>query len=217
MEILRVGICEDYDLTRSGFKLIFETSRLKNLAKIVLTASNGAELFKSNRLNETELIILDIQMPKMDGFQVAERLKKEYPAIKILIFSQHLNKEYLRKLICMGIDGYLLKSDPQEAIIGAVEDIIEGNMAISPSFSPKTTEACMKSGDVIDRRFEELSHREKEVLAMVAAGRTTADIADKLGISENTVRNHRYSISNKLRTQKLEELKSIAERHMLVT
>jgi len=213
---IKIGICEDHEVFSDGLCLLFETSpRLKDKIKLVLKTDNGASLLSNPEISKVDLLLLDIELPTIDGRAIAKIIREKYPKIDILILTQFSNVEYLKELICIGVKGYIIKDEPRETIVGAIEDVLAGNLAISPAFSPNTIHA-VKRYQPLDARFDILSSREIEILALVANGKKTQEIAETLKISVNTVSRHRSNICQKLRTQNLDEQVEIARRKGLI-
>ena len=214
---LKIGICEDHEVFSDGLCILFQTSpRLKNKVKLILKADNGASLLNSTEIAKLDLLILDIDLPCTNGMKIARTIREKYPRIDILMLTQFRNIEYLQELMCAGVKGYIIKNEPKETLVGAIEDVIAGNIAISPSFCPNTMNST-KQIQLLDKRFDILSPREVEILTFVAKGMKTQQIADILNISSNTVSGHRSKICRKLKTQNLDELVEIARRKGLIS
>lgn len=193
---IKLLIVDDHPLVREGLRscLIQE----KNL-EILGEAADGQEAIRQAKSTLPDIILLDINMPGMNGLETARILNKTVPKSKILILTMHDSKEYVNRMVANGVRGYMLKDSPPSELIAAIETVYRGGTF----FSPKVSEAVMneyvktvrtkgKKGSV------ELSRRESEVLALIAEGLGNKEIAAKLFVSVRTVETHRERIIRKL-------------------
>ena len=212
---LRIAICEDHHLYLQGLQqLIGSDPYLKKNAVLIFTSHDGRELLSNPLLKDVNFIILDINLPGVNGFEIAETIKKEYPYIKVLILSITQDNNYLKEMMRYGIDGYIIKSDAPELIVKAIQDIESGYLGISPSFSPLTSQS--KSDNELSRRFDFLSKRETEVLGYLAREMPAKDIAEQLGCKVETIYSHTKSIIRKLRTKNVEDWQKLArDKHLI--
>ncbi|MGK7393395.1 MAG: response regulator [Candidatus Cyclobacteriaceae bacterium M3_2C_046] len=158
-------------------------------------AKNGKEVFHIMALQgQPDVLILDIEMPEMDGIQVATRLKKEFPVIKILVLSMHDEPEFIRQMLKLNIDGYILKDAGKEELKTALKAIIAGQKY----FGQKVTQNIMNSFSQPKSSTGDLSPREIDIIRLIADQKTTGQIADQLFLSKHTVETHRKNILLKL-------------------
>jgi len=206
----RVILADDHALFRQGIKRIL--ADMKGV-EVIAEAGDGLELLALLRDLRPQMVILDISMPRLRGLEAAKEIKTSFPQVKILILSMHKNTEYFYNAVSSGAEGYLLKEDAGRELYTAVEKIRKGERYISPILMEEL------SKDVVELRgghrgtsSEDLSIREKEVLKLVAEGKTSPEIADLLCISVRTVQNHRANIMRKLNIKNTTDLLRYAYR-----
>jgi len=159
------------------------------------------------------MVILDISMPNLRGIEATREIKMIYPDMKVLILTMHKNKEYLYHAISAGAEGYLLKEDADTELFSAIKTIRQGGIYISPLLSEELTDdlvqICRGSGKP---SFDPLTTREREVLKLIAEGKSNKEIANLLFISVRTVQCHRANIMEKLNLKKTADLVKYAIR-----
>lgn len=203
MDSYRIIVTDDHVLFRQG--LIRLLSSFTGL-EIVGEAGDGIELLtllQQGNLNP-QLVILDISMPNLGGIDAIRRIKPLYPGLKILILTMHRDKEYLYEVLAAGADGYFLKEDAIEELFAAVERIRKGKMYISPKLSNILDDDWNR----IRRGFGKqlLTNRQRDILRMIAGGKSNKEIADILSISVHTVERHRANIMIRLHLKNSAEL-----------
>ena len=161
------------------------------------------------------MVILDIFMPNLRGIEAIHEIKRIHPDVKILILTMHKDKEYLYLALSAGAKGYLLKEDADKELFSAIEKIRQGKTYISPYFSEEVIDDLVQMGRGDTKTIFEidpLTPREREVLKLIAEGKSSKEIADLLFISVFTVNNHRASIMEKLNLKKATDLVKYAIR-----
>ena len=206
-----VLLADDHALFRHGLKRIL--SERADL-KIVGEAGDGIELLSLIKKVTPELIFLDISMPHMRGIEVIPEIRRACPEVKILILTMHEEEEYLYQAISAGANGYLLKQDAETVLFSAIDALREGRMYISPSLSNQSMQnwASLRRGEPDSQLRETLTNREKEIVKLIAEGKSNKDIADLLCISVRTVERHRANMMAKLKLKKTAELVHYAMR-----
>jgi DNA-binding NarL/FixJ family response regulator len=210
MSSYQIALADDHLMFRNGLKRIIEES--KELL-VIGEANDGIELLNLLKKSAPDMVILDLSMPRLRGLEAAHEIKTLYPEVKILILTMHKSKEYLMQALSSRADGYLLKEDTDGELIAAIDTIRRGKIYISPLLAEELTinlvEYINRSGKPLD---ETLSTREKEVLTLIADGKSNKEIADLLFISPRTVEHHRASINKKLKIQNIVDLVKYAIR-----
>jgi DNA-binding NarL/FixJ family response regulator len=197
-------LADDHVLLRDGIKRIIEESQD---LRIVAEASDGFELLRVLKQYDVDMVLLDISMPGLRGIEAAREIKISHPDIKVLILTMHKKKEYVRYAFSAGADGYLLKEATGDELFDAIGAIRNGENYVSNAFSKELTSELIqlyRSGGKL--KAEVLTHREKEVLKLIAEGKSSKEIADLLFISIYTVNNHRAKIIKKLGLKKTADL-----------
>jgi len=178
-------------------------------------ASNGLEVLKKLKEDEFDVVLLDINMPRLDGEKCARRIRRQGFDVKILFLSEYGGKDLVDKFLKYNIDGYLKKDVDKEELINAIRSVNDGQIYISKSIQP---EKFIKK--IPPSRYDlkpcQIYGRQREVLNLVCKGLTTKDIAQRLNISEGTVRKHRERIMGKSGVDTLAQLGSWAEKNDLL-
>lgn len=194
MKKISVVLADDHSLMRKGLRKILE---LEDDIEVIGEAANGTQAVKAVRELQPQVLILDINMPDMNGVEVVRQLKKESNKTNIMILTIYDDREYLLELIKLGVLGYLLKDVEPQTLIDAVRCISRGEAYIQPTLSGALISEYNRINQPISGK-KNLTPREREVLAEIAEGRSNQEISDKLSISEKTVKNHVSNILKKL-------------------
>lgn len=213
---IRVVVTDDHTIIRDGIKSLLE--RDQGLV-VVGEASNGNELLELLAHTPADVVLMDINMPHMDGIAATRQVLKLYPDTKVIALSMLNNMPVVEKMIQSGASGYLLKTSSKEELSSAIQLVASGTTYIcsdlslamlNKSASPgKPTEATASRGSI-------LSKRELEVLALIAEGYTNAAIAEKLFTSKRTIETHRQNIIEKTQTKNTANLIKYAIQHKLI-
>lgn len=191
----RVVIADDHRIFRQGLAELLAGA--PGIA-VVGTAGDGEEALAVTRATRPDVLILDVTMPRLDGFAVAARLREERLPVRVLMLSMHKDAAHVRRALELGVEGYLLKDDAFEQLAAAVGRLAAGGRYVSEAAS-----AALKADPATG---ETLTPREREVVTQIAAGRTTREIAEALGISAKTVETHRQRIMDKLGCRKVTDI-----------
>ncbi len=199
MKKISVGIAEDHEL---ALQSILRKLSLLDYVSADLIAGNGRELLGKFALQQTDVVLMDIEMPLLDGITATRQLKTEYPGVRVLMLTTFDDDDKIFNAILAGASGYLLKDEGSEVIGNAIRDVMEGGAAMSAAIAMKTLQYIRQSGtpsEEPDIKSETiLSLRETEILTWLKNGLGYKQIADKLFISEGTVRKHIENIYRKL-------------------
>ena len=192
---ISVMIVDDHKMVREGIRQLLE---FDGKIKVIGEAGNGLECLEL--LNNKELpdvLLLDINMPEMNGLEVLQYIRKNKINTKVLILTVHNEIEYLVKAVDMNIDGYILKDSESEVLKNAIFAVCDGEYYIQPELIPMLN-SRMINRDIDKEKLKSLTKREIEVLKAIAAGLLNKEIATNLGISERTVKNHISNIFKKI-------------------
>jgi DNA-binding NarL/FixJ family response regulator len=201
MNTYHILLADDHVLLRQGLKIIIE--KMADL-KIVGEVGDGLELLQLLKKLTPHLIILDISMPHLRGLEAIREIKAIHPAVQVLVLTMHKDREYLHEAIAAGAQGYLLKEDADTELFSAIQAIRRGKLYLSPFFSKGLTENWAQNlrGKQTLPPEEPLTTREREILKLIAEGKSNKEMADLLFISHRTVEHHRANIMEKLNLRK---------------
>lgn len=194
MEKIDVMIADDHSLIREGLKQLLE---FDGTIKVVCEASNGVECLDKLHIFNPDVLLLDINMPEMNGIEVLKKMKEDQSQIKVLILTVHNETDYLMKAVDIGVDGYILKDSESQELKKAIKAVKDGENYIQPSLIPALNNQLVNR-DTDKDKISSLTNRELEVLVQVANGMFNKEIATNLNISERTVKNHISNIFKKI-------------------
>ena len=204
MKLYRIIIADDHSLIRQGLKSIIMQDRS---LQIVGEAANGLELLNILGQEATDMVILDITMPQLNGIEAVGKIRKSFPAIAILVLTMHANSQYFYQAITAGAHGYLMKDDSDAELLIAIKTIKEGKSYISPQMSSGVTDEVMTAfRDQGKIPFIVLSEREKQVLKLVVQGGSSRKIATLLELSPRTIDHHRANLLKKFKMKNTVDL-----------
>ncbi len=190
----RIVIADDEGLVRDGLRMLLD---LEDDLEVVAVCEDGEQAIERVRCESPDVVLMDIRMPGVDGVEATRRIRKGGSEVPILILTTFNDDDYIRQALSAGASGYILKNRPSEQIVESVRSVLRGVSAFDSQVLRQLSE--MVSGGR-PRSEDELgvSHREYEVLSLVADGLSNKEIAAKLSISEGTVRNHVSQLLEKL-------------------
>jgi DNA-binding NarL/FixJ family response regulator len=198
-KLIKLAVVDDQHLFRKGLiSLIKEFDELD----IIIEASNGNELIEKLKTKRPTVVLLDLEMPGMDGIETTEFLKRKYPEIKVLILTMHNEEEIILHLIEKGAHGFLLKDHPIETLVDAIYAVIENGYYFNDHISKVMVKGLLRT-QKIKPSFNEvrLSEREIEVIKLICKEYTNKEIGEKLFISVRTVDGHREKILQKTKAK----------------
>ena len=198
-----IAIADDHALFRQGIRSLIE----KDPGVVVVgEAGDGFELLEIVKKTPVDLVIMDIAMPRIQGLDATHEVKRISPETGVLILTMHNSKQYLYHAMSVGADGYLLKEDAHDDLLAAIRTIQRGKFYVSPLVADQVTDILVQRSRGEDLAQDPLSPREREVLKLVAEGKSSKEIAELLFISTMTVQNHRANIKRKLRLRRNSDL-----------
>ncbi|MBT8446160.1 MAG: response regulator transcription factor [Gammaproteobacteria bacterium] len=210
----RVLIVDDDDLLRVGLRTV-----LGDVAgyEIIGEACNGHDAVKLARRLEPDIVVMDISMPDMNGIQATERICAAVPTARVLALSVSRDTRFIRQMLDAGAHGYLPKAGALDELAFAVASLESGNTYLSPSIAADVLAAVANPDEGGGASLGQLSTREREVLQLLAEGRSAADIAEALHLSVKTIETHRRNIMEKLDIRNIAQLTKFAIRAGLTT
>ncbi len=206
---IRVVLADDHILVRQGLKSLLEREGFQ----VVAEASDGQEVLRQVESLQPDIAVMDITMPILNGLNAARELAHFFPKTKTILLTQHDEDQYVSEALEAGVKGYVLKSQAASDLLQAIQQVSRGQVYLSPGVSRALMEAYRsKSGKSGDR----LTLRERQVLQLIAEGKSTRDVASLLGISVKTAESHRTRLMHKLDIHETASLVRYAVRHGIV-
>lgn len=203
-EEITVLLADDHSLVRRGFRRILEDDERM---KVVGEANNGVEAIRMAYELKPKVVVMDLSMPELDGVQATKEIVKHLPGTEVLVLSMHAEDNYVRNALDAGAKGYLLKSAIDVDLVGAIVSVAQGKRFIGSGLKYVAND---------DDELNKLTAREKQVLQLIAQGRSNKEIASLLDLSVNTVSVHRANLMEKMNIHRTAELVLFAIRKGLV-
>ncbi len=191
---ISIMITDDHSMIREGLKSLLE---LDDDIKVIAEAVDGRDCLDKLDVYKPDILLLDINMPNMNGLDVLKELKARKSKVKVLVLTVHNETEYLMKAVDIGINGYVLKDSESAELKKAIRAIMDGETYIQPSLIPALNAKRLERNED-EEKIDSLTRRELEVLKLLAIGMYNKEVAEKLEISERTVKNHVSNIFKKL-------------------
>jgi DNA-binding NarL/FixJ family response regulator len=210
MKRIRILLADDHAVVRQGFRMLL--SAQADL-EIVGEAGNGREAVELAASLRPDVVVMDVTMPELNGIEATRRLTAENPHIRVVALSMHKDSVYVREILRAGARGYLLKDSVADDLVAAVRAVAGGEGYLSPAISNAVLDDYRKH---VTNPIDLLSSREREVLQMLAEGKTNKEIAVTLNLSVYTVDAHRGRIMEKLNVHSINELVRFALRNGLI-
>ena len=187
----RVLLADDHVIVRQGLKSLLEREGFE----VVAETSDGHEALKQAASQQPDIAVMDISMPTLNGLEAARQMHSSSPKTKTILLTQHYEEQYLSEALEAGVKGYVLKAQAASDLVHAIGRVTRGETYLSPGVSAAVVEAyCSRSGRTRDR----LTARERQVLQLIAEGKSTKELATILGISVKTAESHRTRLMQKL-------------------
>lgn len=213
--MIKVILADDHHIVREGLRGLLEKQKG---VEVIAEAQNGREAVMLCRQLRPDIVVMDITMPDLNGIDATRQILDEVPKVKVIALSMHSDKQFVDGMLRAGVKGYLLKDCASEELILCIQTVSSGRVYLSPTITPMvvrefvnpTPEDVLGAGAV-------LSSRERQVLQMIAEGRSTKEIADLLFISVKTVESHRKKIMDKAGLHTVADLTKFAIRQGLTS
>lgn len=191
---VKIMIADDHSMIREGLKNLLE---LDGDIEVIAEAEDGEDCLKRLVTVKPDVLLLDINMPKKNGLEVLQELKSLKWKLKVLVLTVHNEIEYLLRAVDIGVSGYILKDSESSELKKAIFTVMNGETYIQPSLIPALNSKMIEKNEE-ERRIDNLTKRELEVLKQLAIGMCNKEVAERLNISERTVKNHVSNIFKKL-------------------
>ena len=216
MKTLRILIADDHDLMRRGVKALLQS---RAGWEVCGEAHTGREAVSKAEELKPDVVILDISMPDLNGVDAAKRIRKASPDTEVLILSVHYSDQLIRDILEAGVRGYIVKSDSDRDLVIAVETLANHK----PFFTPRATEVMLTNfdegktkADLPETMRDRLTSREREIVQLLAEGKSSKEVASSLNISVKTAETHRANIMRKLQLHTVSELVRYAVRNQII-
>lgn len=202
---LRLVLADDHTMMRSGLRLLLER---EPGFMVVGEASDGREAIEVTDAQTPDVVVMDVAMPNLNGIEAARRITNSHPNTAVIILSMHSDESYVLRALNAGARGYLLKDSAESDLISAVRAVSEGKAFFSPAISKLLVEDYVRQlrQRGVEDSYELLTPRERELVQLLAEGKTTKEIAANLNLSPHTVETHRSNVMRKLNLNSLPEL-----------
>lgn len=208
--VRRILIADEYDMVRRGLRAFLE---LRPNLQVVAEAPNGRTALEAARRTKPNIVILDYALPELNGIDLTHALKREMPRTEVMIFTRHDREDLILNALRAGAKGYVRKADPEEHIFSAIEALSVGRPYFSGGASEKVLERVLERA-----RCDQptLTHREREIVQLIAEGRLNKEIAGVLDLSVKTVETHRAAAMDKLSLRNTAQLVRYALRNKMI-
>ncbi len=213
--MIKVLIADDQEIVCQGLKKILQSDPE---IEVIATANNGQQALDMIAAERPDLVLMDLQMPLMNGVQAIRRLRVSHPRLPVLVLTTYMDDKWLFEAIRSGASGYLMKDRPRQELIDAIKGTAAGDAYIDPSVAGKvlSSVASGSSKKEFDQSYN-LSEREQEILTLLAEGLSNAEISQRLWLSEGTVRNYTSTLFAKLGVSDRTQAVILAMRQGLVS
>ncbi|RJP85096.1 MAG: DNA-binding response regulator [Desulfobacteraceae bacterium] len=213
----RLLLAEDHKILREGLKALLSVAPD---IEVIGEAEDGRMAIKYAEMYSPDLILMDLSMPKTGGLEAIREIKRTQPGIKILVLTVNDSEEYVQAALQAGADGYVLKDADRQELLSAIRHVLNGKRYLSPGISGRIIEGYLSSGNGVLKTktaWDGLTHREREILKLIAEGYQNRNIADYLCVSLKTVEKHRANLMKKLNIHNAARLTAYALEKGLIT
>jgi DNA-binding NarL/FixJ family response regulator len=196
MSKIRVLIADDHAILREGVRALL---RLSDDMEVVGEAADGQEAIEACRALDPDIVLMDVAMPGLGGLEATLQIRRECPRTRILVLTQYADREYVARFLKAGVSGYVLKKAAGVELAAAIRAVARGGLVLDPDVARDAVGEARRDGeqDAPDP-YESLTDREKQVLRLVAEGKSNKEVAEGLGISVKTAMSHREHVMRKL-------------------
>lgn len=212
--MIRVLVVDDHAILRDGIRSLLEG---QEDIIVIGEASDGAEAIECAGKLLPDIVLMDISMPKTNGLEATRVITEKYPQVKVLILTQHDNREYISPALQAGASGYVLKRSGRRELLNAVRQVYEQGAFLTNNVAKEILQEYSQANQFYKEEEDHLTTREREVLQLLVTGKSNKEIALSLGISPKTVSVHRTNIMTKLGVQNTVDLIRVAANHSLTS
>ena len=207
----RILIADDHAIVRIGIRIL-----IKNMDSnaLVEEAVNGESVIRKLKTDDYDLLILDISMPRTESFSLTNYILKEFPSLKVLIFTINQEAFFAKRFLKLGVHGYMIKESKETEVQEAIRTILNGQIYVSDALSGILSDEVMGTHE--ENPFEKLSDREFELILQILKGYPVAEIADTLHLNKSTIGTHKSRIMKKLKLSNTIELMNLAKAHNII-
>ena len=216
MKSIQILLADDHNVMRRGLRLLLES---QPDFKVVAEAADGRQAVEQAEATKPDVVVLDVAMPNLSGIEAAQRIQVSCPAAAVVILSMHSDEGYVLRALKAGAKGYLLKDSAEGDLIEAIRAVSSGKTFFSPEISRMLVEDYVREIRTrgVEDSYELLTSREREVLQMIAEGKSNKEVASALNLSLYTVETHRRNLQDKLNLHSLAELILYAVRKRVIS
>lgn len=206
---LKILLADDHAIVRQGLRVLLE----KEGFSVVSESSDGREAVNACDSHHPDVAVLDLSMPNLNGIDAAREITKRNPRTRVILLTMHTEDHLILESLRAGVTGYVLKTRASDELIQAIRAVSRGDMHLTPSISRTIVQAFLSKDELPSRT---ISDRERQVLQLVAEGKTTKEVASLLGISVKTAESHRSNLMEKLDIHDTAGLVRYAIRHGII-
>ncbi len=214
MAKIRVLIADDHAILREGIRALLKTA---DDIDVVGEAADGQQAIEQAERLRPDVVLMDVSMPGLGGLEATLELRKRQPDLRVLVLTQYEDREYLRRFLQAGVAGYLLKKTAGAELVSAIRAAARGGLVLDPAVAKDALLQPPAGGRDADNPYDLLTDREKQVLRLIAEGRSNKEVAELLDISVKTAMSHREHIMEKLDLHSRTELIKFALRQGVIT
>lgn len=210
MNHLRILLADDHEMVRKGLRATIESHRNWGICG---EAGTGREAVAKARSLNPDIVVMDFAMPDLNGMEATRQIRAAVPRTEVLILSMHESDKLVHEMLAAGARGYMLKTDAGEFLVAAIEALAEHK----PYFTPKVSAVVLQGYLNPEKQAgSELTHREREIVQLIAEGKSTKEVAQVLGISVKTAETHRTNLMRKLDLHSVTDIVRYAIRHQII-
>lgn len=210
---IKVFLADDHKILRESLIILLQQ---ESNIEVIGEADDGHRAYQEILRLKPDIAILDISLPKLNGLEVAARLKKEDPAIKIIILTMHKNEEFVARAYQLEVNGYVLKENALEELLKSIQIVQSGRIYLSSDITSTVVAGFVANFSQKGGKTELISSREREIVQLLAEGNSNKDIAQLLNLSLKTVETHRSNIMHKLGLKSITDLVLYAVRNHII-